>query len=263
MPYCAFCSRSATLTGEHIWSQWMGKLFPEQRLVFRKQLANDPVVRIWETSSVDLTVKIVCEPCNNGWMSDLEAQHAKPAMQDMILSDRPVLLSAERIYSISVFAFKTAVIGYHMERKISPSFPASVFSRSHLRRFATSLRIPAGVQVWIGCIGTDDPRHGLFRMRYAKTPPGFVNGFKLYACTFGIGRFVLQLVATEWTKGSLRRRMVPNVGQNPIWNSMAIPVWPTLGQAVQWPPSQQMRDDTVNGFSDRWRRFTVPAVPLR
>jgi hypothetical protein len=30
------------------------------------------VVRTWRSRDIDMTAKVVCEGCNNGWMSDLE-----------------------------------------------------------------------------------------------------------------------------------------------------------------------------------------------
>src|ERR1700760_4060155 len=104
MSPCLFCPKVATLTGEHIWSEWMSDLLPGERHLFRRQFAGDPNVRTWESNSVNVKAHVVCETCNNGWMSDLESQHAKPAMQELILSDKPVNLTAERIRSIAIFA---------------------------------------------------------------------------------------------------------------------------------------------------------------
>ncbi len=264
MGRCAFCKQIATLTGEHIWSEWMGELFPNQRHIFRRHMEGEPEIRTWESRQIDVTAKVVCADCNNGWMSNLESQHAKPAMRDLILSDAPVKLFRQRIGSIVAFAYKTAVIGNAMQRKRSDSFPKSVFSSALLRRFKSSLSVPLGFQVWLGCIGTDDIHNGVLRMRYAKAPVGAPNRFKLYACTFGLGRFLLQAVATEWTKSYIRRRNAPFIRQAPEWNTMAIPVWPFIDsrESFPWPPQNHLSDQTMDAFSDRWRRFTVPAMPV-
>ncbi len=262
MPRCAFCLRTATLTGEHLWSEWMGDLLPQERYIFAKQFAGDPVVKIWESKEMNAKAKVVCENCNNGWMSDLENEHAKPAMRDLIVSDSPDQLGPERIYSITVFAYKAALIGHLLQRKVSPFFPASVFTFRNLRRFADKLALPTGIQVWVGCIGVDDPRHGVFRMRYSKTPSGATNGFKLYICTFGLGRFVLQLVASEWTNGRQRRLSFPMLTQDPVWNGCAFQVWPMppRGLVVDWPPVQHISGGRMDDFSDRWKRIAVLAT---
>jgi len=182
-------------------------------------------------------------------------------MRDLIVSDSPVRLGPERIYSIT-FAHKAAVIGHLLQRKVSLFFPASVFTFRNLRRFADKLALPTGIQVWVGCIGVDDPRNGVFRMRYSKTPSGATNGFKLYICTFGLGRFVLQLVASEWTNGRQRRLSFPMLTQNPVWNGYAFQVWPMPleGLVVGWPPVQHISGDRMDEFSDRWKRFAVLAT---
>src|SRR5689334_9119722 len=61
MPRCAFCLRTATLTGEHLWSEWMGDLLPQERYIFAKQFAGDPVVKIWESKEMNAkAIKRVC-----------------------------------------------------------------------------------------------------------------------------------------------------------------------------------------------------------
>lgn len=113
-------------------------------MIFRKWSAGDAEVKEWEAGSMDHTAKVVCVPCNTGWMSDLESRHAKPAMKQMILSDNPTYLTTEQLVSIAICAFKTAVIGDHTERGKLPFFPAQA-----RRRFANTLRIPLGFQVWV------------------------------------------------------------------------------------------------------------------
>jgi hypothetical protein len=259
MPRCAFCLRTATLTGEHLWSEWMGDLLPQERYIFARQFAGEPMLQTWESKEMNAKAKVVCENCNNGWMSDLENEHAKPAMRNLILSDSPVRLGPERIYSITVFAYKAAVIGHLMQRNVSVFFPASVFTSRNLRRFADKLAIPSGIQVWVGCIGIEDPRNGVFRMRYSKTPSAAANGLKLYICTFGLGRFVLQIVASEWTNGRQRRLSFPMLTQNPVWNDYTFQVrpMPPRGLFVDWPPVQHISGDRMDEFSDRWKRIAV------
>jgi hypothetical protein len=192
-------------------------------------------------------------------MSDLENKHAKPAMQDLIVSDSPVKLPPERIRSIMLFAFKAAVIGHAMDKNKSSMFPDRVFSPSNLRNFARHLIVPFGVQLWLGCLRVDDPRSGIFRMAYGKTPPGKSNGFKLYVFTFAIGRLIFQFLATQWTKARNRRLFVPIVTQAPMWNEMSIPVWPQdRGIVFDWPPREQIHPDLVDPFSQRISRFSDP-----
>src|SRR5579871_3463184 len=102
---CAFCPKEAKISGEHLWSDWICELFPDIRVKFRKWAAGDIDVNEWVADSIEHRLKVVCKPCNEGWMSTLESKHAKPAMKPLILSDNQVVLDTETLVSIVVFAF--------------------------------------------------------------------------------------------------------------------------------------------------------------
>jgi len=240
----------------------MSQLFSDEKHLFRKQFSDDVEMQTWEAKEMNLKAHVVCGPCNNGWMSEFENNRAKPAMRDLIISDNPVQLTFERIAAIVAFGYKTAVVCHAMQRHESPYFPKDVFSPNRLLRFRKSLTVPLGIQVWLACISATDVRNGVVRLRYAKSPVGAPNPFKLYVCTFGAGRFLMQVVATEWTKSYARRRSVPALAADPRLNEIAVPVWPNGGQSVIWPPRKHLRGDAVNQFSDRWQRFTVPTFSI-
>lgn len=253
MPQCAFCLREAKLSGEHVWSDWICELFPDIRVTFRKWHAGNPnVVNEWNAESMDHRVNVVCKPCNEGWMSDLEAKHASPAIKPLILSPNSVTLTTEQLVSISIFAFKTAVIGDHTERQKLPFFPALI-----RRKFANTLKLPIGFQVWIGCISESDPHHGVFRRHYWEAPTKARHGFQIYGTTWGVGRFVFQCTATRWRKRGDRRHMLPHLTQDHNWDSFAIPVWPMLDGPfiAKWPPARHLGYDLLYEFSDRWNRI--------
>jgi hypothetical protein len=83
--------RFAKMSGEHLWSDWITKVLPPMRHHFtlRDQFGG---VEQFTKTSLDLTAKVVCEQCNNGWMNDLENNEAKPALTDMIRYGNPVSL---------------------------------------------------------------------------------------------------------------------------------------------------------------------------
>jgi len=251
----------AKLSGEHLWSHWIGKELKEfgvARFRHTLQPLDDPTTFSWESRELDLTAKVVCKRCNETWMSDLESTHAKPSMEQMIVGKAPVTLTAPQIVSISAFAFKSAVIGDHMSRKRPP-----FFSPESRRRFARSLAIPSAVYVWIGCLSGDDPLHAIFRVQYGKAPPGTLNPFRLYTFTWGVGRFFLQLLAWHWTRGRLRRTVVPELIQNELWNPFSVPIWPSPPLSLQWPPSGHLSDTQMNQFSNRWKQvYNLPTFRL-
>jgi hypothetical protein len=233
---------------------------PEPTHIFHRQFARDQQVQIWESKSINAKARVVCANCNNGWMSKLEQDHAKPAMQSLIVLDDPAILDEQRVHALVRFAFKTSVIGHAMDSAKSKYWPSRVYSGDNLRTFAKSLKVPRSIQLWVASLRADDPRTGIFRMRYAKTQSGAVNGAKFYACTFGFGKLALQLLATEWTRGRNRRQKIPYVTQDPYWNGMAIAAWPFPDISLHWPPVP-LPPNLVETFCDRFSTGKIQ-VPI-
>jgi hypothetical protein len=101
---CAFCPHTGKLSLEHIIPKWINPLFPGKKLFSATNQAGD-VVRQYTDKKIDWTAKVVCKSCNETWMSNIENQHAKPVMTDLIIGkvDIPIPQSSAR--SIALFAF--------------------------------------------------------------------------------------------------------------------------------------------------------------
>lgn len=247
---CAFCARRATLTGEHIWSAWIGKLIGPKKITLKFGFA-DGTQNVWQKSSLNEKMNVACADCNNGWMSDLEA-HAADILRDTIVESKPLSFSPRDIAIIAAFGFKSAVISDHARQNPLPFF----YSAAQRRRFASTLAIPANVQVWIASRAIQG---GLFNGHDLKTPRGRADGFHINVLTYSAGHFVMQVTGTRWTKSSRRRHnAAPRLTQSPDLDSCSIPIWPFSG-AVNWPPPVHLRDDDVKAFTDRWKRLTLGA----
>jgi hypothetical protein len=96
---CAFCPADAVSRGgEHAWSAWMGRLIASKG--FRLySFTEEGLQRTYKKRKLDEKFPVVCNECNHGWMSDLENRHAKPAIKDLILSDKLTKLTPERLES--------------------------------------------------------------------------------------------------------------------------------------------------------------------
>jgi hypothetical protein len=105
---CAFCAHSAKLSGEHIWSEWMRELFPTKKVRFTSFGEKHEVLRQWSSQDIDMTAKVVCQKCNNQWMSGLESAHAKPAMTDLIVGDKELTISGMQARGIAVFCLQNS-----------------------------------------------------------------------------------------------------------------------------------------------------------
>ena len=80
MPKCAFCDHEGRLTAEHIISQWIEGLFPGKGNVkFHSEDGKGLIEKTMTSDKIDYKARVVCESCNNGWMSDPQKKpHAKP-----------------------------------------------------------------------------------------------------------------------------------------------------------------------------------------
>lgn len=212
---CAFCPATANFSGEHIWSKWMRQLFKSKKFRFSQRDSAGKIVKQWSMPGIDLKAKVVCKPCNEGWMSSLEDQHAKPAMYDLIVG-KNVFISESSAKSIALFAFKTAVIVDHMGRN-EPFYPTSA-----RREFANSLTIPRNVNIWLaGLFPTSSGRaYSLYPEKYFE-PPRY---FKLNVCTLAAGHLVFQVVGAQYIE-------IPPFGPVLGFEHLAVPIWP--------PPLQQ------------------------
>ena len=246
MKQCAFCLRPAKMTGEHIWSAWIGRLFSDYAGVFQVERSGAPATRRWKSRSIDATANVVCEQCNNGWMSDLDAE-ASIAMANMIRHGSGLSLLARGIASIAAFAFKTAVVVdctvWHR--------PRPFFSHADRKRFAATLVIPRGVQVWLSTFRTRQI-HGSFTAHYGEIHVGKCKGFEFYIFTYVVGFLVIQLTGFRWNSVAKGPRFMPHLRQGDIWNPVSVPLWPSDGRPVDWPTSQYLTDQTLKILAERW-----------
>ena len=88
MRQCAFCNRDAN-SGEHIWSDWIGRLFTSRHYSFRHGYTEESPVRSWQAPTISVKAKVVCTDCNNTWMSDIES-NARDTLAGIIRHGRQV-----------------------------------------------------------------------------------------------------------------------------------------------------------------------------
>jgi hypothetical protein len=228
---CAFCPATAN-NKEHIFSDWMNLLLPGEKRMRRLDPEGNSL-DAWTSPGLDLKAKVVCESCNNGWMSALEQEHAMPAIADLIIGNLDVPISQQTARSIALFAFKTAVILDHMSRSRSIRF----FPKAARHRFKSTLEIPFNVRVWIA--GYLKPRTGACFTLY---PEHAASVLELYVCNYRAGHFAFQVVAE---RKPTFLTILPAAG----FEHLAVPLWPRIPEAFTWPP------DAIFATPGEFRKF--------
>lgn len=220
----------------------MEALQPGKKL-FRHFDANGKITNAFVKPELDWTAKVVCENCNNRWMSDIENGHAKPALSDLIAGDSglKVPIDANRAYSMALFCVKTALV----IDLISPNAPP-FFRATERSDFRTSLAIPPIVNIWMARLA---PRgKGRVNSGYGKTCITPTDIFRNYVCTFAAGHFVFQLAAFRSS-----RRFEPLPG----FELSAVPFYPRFEKFV-WPPPCDLADtQQFELLAMRWRAIST------
>ena len=246
MKQCAFCLRPAKMTAEHIWSEWMGRLFSSYTGRYHVQWGVGPEAKTWKSKSIDAVARVVCERCNNGWMSDVDAE-ASATMSNMIRYGSAVSLLPVGIASIATFAYKAAVVVDCAGGGGGPFFPPA-----ERKRFSAGGQLPGGVQVWLSTIRTKR-LHSHIRGHYAKINTGRYRHFRVFVFTYSVGFLVVQLIAFRWGSKLLKRpRFIPYLRQADVFTPVSVPLWPPDGRPVLWPTEQYLTDQTIHQISERW-----------
>lgn len=221
---CVFCG-GRPVTNEHVWPRWVGELVQKHTGVsFFKTAIGD---RRWDAPKIDIQVRRVCDPCNTGWMSEIETR-TKPILAPMIVGDPDTaLLSPADQVGIASWAVKLALM-LDFAHESDPIIPSSEYE--HFYR----LRHPrGGTVVWLGAYlgsqwGAWARRESLhLRRRAFKAhfpPPETPN---LYILTLAVYRVVFQVVhyferqsveiAEAWPGTDALIRLWPNTGDPRVW----------------------------------------------
>lgn len=212
---------------------------------FRRRISDTGELSEWSQPTMDQKTKLVCQPCNNGWMNDLEGA-ASAALSEIIRDGTPVSLTTSEVKSLADFAFKCAVVANHMNPDGDPFF--TTFAR---QRFKESLQIPDGVQMWFGAFHGIWAYSGLFNIRYVKATSSAPNDLNFCVFTFAAGRLTFQVLAKRWVKILDFGKPFPAVHFDPVWDMAATQFWPIQNGPVNWPPSAYLDDDTIKRFTER------------
>jgi hypothetical protein len=241
---CAFCPEIANKSGEHIWSTWMNVFSPGKKRFIRRD-ATGRVISDWICGVFNWKAYVVCEKCNNGWMSDIEKWHAKPAMSDLIADKPNIPVPQLQANSIALFAFKTAVILDYMALDREP-----FFDRTARHNFRSSHTIPDNVMMFIFRLsykGRGDARSGYFDGAISST-----QHLKTFVSTFAVGHFGFEVVGYH-TRGITR--VAP---RRKDFDSLAVPFWPVISSGFIWPRASALRTiHDFDSFSLRWRDVDV------
>jgi hypothetical protein len=187
------------------------------------------------------TVRDVCEPCNNEWMSDLE-KAAIPLLTPL-LRGRGKALHRDGQRILSAWALKTVMVWQEsypseMQRAIPPQH----FRWLYRHRSVRSIKPRWGGQIRLGAYvdpqGPPQFTHSPLRIEppgFPPLPPGESNG---YSITFSVGHAAFHVFGH---KLNLQRE---SPGEH---TEILLQLWPYSGQSVTWPPPRLLSAAHMRG----------------
>lgn len=252
MPKCGFCPAEVTsLTGEHIWDDWLNKYLPTKRYRAKHRRTDTRRTFEFELKRLNQKFAAACGSCNNTWMSDISNEVRNGFLSAIIDAD-PLSILPRGCSLLAAYAFLKASAYDYAHVNVEP-----FFFRAARERFAAFRSIPRGVQVWVGAFQGEAAYSGrcISRHTLSSTPP--FDGCQWLTLTYVVGHIALQLLAGRWQQIHRRGLSVPEPCPDPVWDKAMLPIWPLPESPVSWPPPAFLDDETgamlVDRFSKRVR----------
>ena len=255
---CAFClSRPPNLSGEHIWDDWISRMHAAEKgrakFVITDYDSNEQPIRSYTKTSIDRKLSVVCERCNNGWMSDIVNTEARPSLKELTFHTREQTLLSRGLLGIARFTFLKSVVLDAMREDSRPFYSAPI-----RQQFMSSMTIPPGVQIWLAAYGSSQ-HHGHAWASYFKPKDPDINQAEFYFFTYAVGFLIVQLTCTRWIVASRRNAPLPFLTPSRRqWGDVTREIYPLAApMAVRWPPSFFLDAKSLFSFKDRFHKLRV------
>jgi hypothetical protein len=241
MPTCGFCGAEGQ-SKEHLWAGWLARAILESRAqsgmkTFEQQVERAGRVSSFPKKDLEHTVRMPCEPCNNGWMSDLENE-VKLFLTDMAFRGQKTLLDEARQLSLVRWVVKTAMVNEFTGAVAEHKY----FTESERRAFRERFAMPANLWIWLARYDGVLPLHSL----QIRAPKGTHTPPTLYSLTFGSNFFVVQVFACRED----RFGRIAEATQGPRLQQL----YPSPGSWISWPPERTIDDDELQVLDYRFAR---------
>lgn len=246
---CGFCgNQKRKITNEHVFGEWIGPLFGSNRpnKVMEHGFGQGTITtRLWRSYGLDIKVRIACDKCNNGWMSDLEKAVA-PIISPMFFGESRALSLREQV-TLSAWAVKTCMVQEWWTQQAERYFTQD----ERLALMTDAVPAQLGARIWAGRYVV--PNEGIRGLSACLLKDGGL--VVAHLSTFAIGQLALQ-VFVERRSADYDERSYIRPGP---WDRALISVWPPSrfadieGRDLVWPPQLGLTEER---FYELFKRFT-------
>lgn len=239
---CIFCEGDGKMSKEHVFALWLREFFPRDAQTKHKSAFISWPDEASPSAPIDIRkpgqghvgskkLRVVCEPCNNEWLSGLEtkAQHAIPPL---IVGNRYNLLEGGQAL-LATWAAKTAMVAEHFK-------PTDAgITQGERTWLMNSLTPPEKWFIWIAPYkGRDWGNLSIYQSRIGLSPTPVARPseapYYAQATTFGLGHILFCVVS-----GS-----DPNMGRHFAGREAdgLVQIWPAQVRSILWPPARIFGD---------------------
>jgi hypothetical protein len=241
---CIFCGVPAN-SKEHLFAGWVLQSLGGMKRM--RQTLSDGIPR---ELTGPMTIRCLCEHCNNEWLSEIE-NSAKPIMEPLMHDKGGPLTPADQEI-MAIWASKTAMIGEGTKPQNLDRF----FSQQERDSLRTDRQIPEGMIVQLGRYYAPAGHH------FASTDVTWrvgevVDALKGNITTMVVGHLVFQTVMVRAQIDSHLSTLQLPIRATANWDALLTDIWP-VRHKVEWPPSQSFtgraRDSNfILRLHDRWK----------
>jgi hypothetical protein len=233
---CIFCLRRG-LTQEHVFADWLRVLFPRNASdthtagtttwgkAKHGRIYAMPALRMRQGHSGSRKVRYVCGPCNNGWMSRMEAR-TRPILMPLI-QGLPHRISTFDQQYLAAWVAKTVMVAEYLypDRTAIPDL--------HRLWMYANLEPPPEWSIWMAHYSGMALSHHMCALHPAKPPgPGEVAPPDTQSTSIGMGHLFIQVLSTT----------VAGLEFGLDNETVLRRIWPCTNQMITWPPPRFVGD---------------------
>ena len=258
MNQCFFCGPTDNpLTEEHVWPQWVSRLlfgeYGSNRFVHVRSTGGN-TTGLWESRNIDVTTDVVCDKCNNVWLSQFENDDIKPLATPLILGSHDVLLPPVAQWKVAAWAYKMAML---LEVS-NPDRPRRFFTAADRKHFRDTTLANEHVRVFLSKYRYGQhPAHAHLPVHNFTEREGDRRSFDLKISTMTAGALGMQVLAVRSaSSGELVYASEVEFEFLGKARDAIVRIWPPSSDAVRWPPVQTMTPQDVEDWTDMWANPT-------
>ena len=231
--HCIFCGSQPT-TREHVWADWLKQYIPKTSVNYSYLSATSHKTHTEYTRKTvggDLRsrrLQVVCQPCNNGWMSLLQ-ERAKPLLLPLLKGEITVFdVNQQQVLAAWISMFVMVAEHFDPNKVVSPLPERQILMNEK--------RTPPNWNIWFGDLDQNSDWPALLN-HFAvpistpeHIPEIMSNGFprpNTQTMTFRVGRLYVHV-----------RSSVTDIFEN--WRfarpNLLAQIWPIRRNLIAWPP---------------------------